>query len=138
MERSVIVHGNLSDPTHIVLDEPVTELQGMVEVSLRPARAAATPATPEAKDASDAFSAPTTAARQKALAAAYPEEYVVLVGDSVLVHTRDKEEAFARYDAAVEQGGEEPIVIPPGALRRTPPPVLRGRMFAGPSRGPDR
>jgi hypothetical protein len=67
------------------------------------------------------------AARQKALAAAYPEEYVVLVGDRVLVHTQDKEEAFARYDAAVEQGGEEPIVIPPGALRQTPPPVLRGR-----------
>jgi hypothetical protein len=135
MERSVIVHGNLSDPTHIVLDEPVTELWGTVEVSLRPSRAVATPATPDARDA---FSVPTTAARQKALAAAYPEEYVVLVGDRVIVHTRDKEEAFARYDAAVEQGGEEPIVIPPGALRQTPPPVLRGRMFAGPSRGTDR
>ncbi len=129
MERSVIVHGNLSDPTHIVLDEPVTELQGMVEVSLRPARTGTTPVPP------DASSTPTTAARQKALAAAYPEEYVVLVGDRILVHTRDKEEAFARYDAAVEQGGEEPIVIPPGVLRQTPPPVLRGRMFAGASKG---
>jgi hypothetical protein len=131
MERSVIVHGNLNDPTHIVLDEPVTELRGMVEVSLRPAPVVATPATPDA-------TAPTTAARQKALAAAYPEEYVVLIGDRVIVHTRDKEEAFARYDAAVEQGGEEPIVIPPGALRQTPPPVLRGRMFARSSRGTDR
>lgn len=138
MERSVIVHGNLSDPTHIVLDEPVTELRGMVEVSLRPARPAVTPALPDARDASDALSAPTTAARQKALAAAYPEEYVVLVGERVLVHTRDKEEAFACHDAAAEQGGEEPIVIPPGALRQTPPPVLRGRMFAGPSRGTNR
>ena len=135
MERSVIVHGNLSDPTHIVLDEPVTELRGMVEVSLRPARAVVTSVPPDARDAAEAPSAPTTAARQKALAAAYPEEYVVLVGERVLVHTRDKEEAFARYDAAVEQGGEEPIVIPPGALRQTPPPVLRGRMFAGASRG---
>ena len=137
MERSVIVHGNLSDPTHIVLNEPVTELRGMVEVSLRPSRAVATPVPPDAREASDASSAPTTAARQKALAAAYPEEYVVLVGDRVLVHTRDKEEAFERYDAVVEQGDEEPIVIPPGALRQTPPPVLRGRMFAGPSRGTD-
>ena len=114
MERSVIAGGNLGDSTHLVLDEPVTELRGRVEVSLRPAPVA-TPAPPDARDASDAFS--TTAARQKALAAAYPEEYVVLVGDRVLVHTRDEEEAFARYEAAVERGGEEPIVIPPGALR---------------------
>ena len=116
MERSVIAGGNLGDSTHLVLDEPVTELRGRVEVSLRPAPVA-TPEPPDARDASDASSAPTTAARQKALAAAYPEEYVVLVGDRVLVHTRDEEEAFARYEAAVERGGEEPIVIPPGALR---------------------
>ena len=80
----------------------------MVEVSLRPARAVATLAPLDARDASDASSAPTTAARQKALAAAYPEEYVVLVGEHVLVHTRDKEEAFARYDTAVEQGDQGP------------------------------
>ncbi len=84
---------------------------------------------PEVEDASSASGcAPrTTAARQKALAGAYPDEYVVLVGDRIVVHTKDKEEA---YNAAFEQDGEEPIVVPPGALRQIPPPVVRGRRLS--------
>ena len=35
MERAIVVRGMLSDPTHIELDEPVTELQGPVEVVVR-------------------------------------------------------------------------------------------------------
>jgi hypothetical protein len=35
MDRAIIVRGNLSDPKHIELDEPVTEVQGPVEVVLR-------------------------------------------------------------------------------------------------------
>jgi len=66
--------------------------------------------------------------RQAALAAQYPDEYVVLRGEHLLVHTPDKDEAFAGYEAALEQGGgEEPILIPSGARRRIPRPVVRGR-----------
>jgi hypothetical protein len=43
MEYSIVVQGSLSDPRHIELDEPVTELRGVVEVILRPARTAASP-----------------------------------------------------------------------------------------------
>lgn len=36
MERPIVVHGRISAPRRIELDEPVTELQGEVEVMLRP------------------------------------------------------------------------------------------------------
>jgi len=36
MERAVVVRGNLNDPRHIELDEPVSEIQGPVEVTVRP------------------------------------------------------------------------------------------------------
>ncbi|MBI3302949.1 MAG: hypothetical protein HYZ72_12860 [Deltaproteobacteria bacterium] len=35
MERIIVVRGTLNDPTHIELDEPVTELHGPVEVVVR-------------------------------------------------------------------------------------------------------
>lgn len=41
MEYGIVVRGSISDPKHIELDEPVTELRGLVEVILRPAREAA-------------------------------------------------------------------------------------------------
>ena len=36
MERAIIVRGTLSDPLHIELAEPVTELRGEVEIVVRP------------------------------------------------------------------------------------------------------
>lgn len=36
MERAIVVRGKLSAPKRIELDEPVTELEGEVEVVLRP------------------------------------------------------------------------------------------------------
>jgi hypothetical protein len=48
MEYSIVVQGSLSDPRHIELDEPVTELRGVVEVILRPARLAAAPSASSA------------------------------------------------------------------------------------------
>ena len=36
MERVVVVRGHLSDPNHIDLDEPVSDIRGAVEVTLRP------------------------------------------------------------------------------------------------------
>jgi hypothetical protein len=36
MERTIVVRGNLNDPSHIELDEPVCDIQGPVEVTLRP------------------------------------------------------------------------------------------------------
>src|SRR5437762_6678637 len=35
MERAIVVTGTLSDPTYIELDEPVTEIQGTVEIVVR-------------------------------------------------------------------------------------------------------
>ncbi len=72
--------------------------------------------------------APTQEERQAALADDYPDEYVVLLGERIVVHTTNKDEAYAHYDAAFgEAGNVEPIVIPPGALRRIGPPIIRGR-----------
>jgi hypothetical protein len=39
MERAIVVRGRLADPRHIELDEPVTEVQGSVEVVLRATQA---------------------------------------------------------------------------------------------------
>ena len=39
MERAIVVRGVLSDPLHIELAEPVTEIQGEVEVVVRSASA---------------------------------------------------------------------------------------------------
>ncbi len=36
MERAVLVRGRLADCQHIELDEPVTEMEGPVEVEIRP------------------------------------------------------------------------------------------------------
>ena len=38
MERAIVVRGKLSRQRHIELDEPVSEMEGPVEVVLRPAR----------------------------------------------------------------------------------------------------
>jgi hypothetical protein len=39
MERAIVVRGKLAGARHIELEEPVTEIEGEVEVVLRPARA---------------------------------------------------------------------------------------------------
>lgn len=39
MDKAIVVHGRLEDSTHLVLDEPVTEVRGEVEVVLRAAAA---------------------------------------------------------------------------------------------------
>ena len=71
-------------------------------------------------------------ARQAALAAGWPDEYVVLRGEQVLLHTPDKGDAFACYEEALEQPGDDaPLVVPPGAKRQLPRPVFRGRALAG-------
>lgn len=71
-------------------------------------------------------------ARQAALASAYPDEYVVFLGERLVAHTASRDEAHARYEAAFGQpDGLEPIVVLPGASRRLGPPVLRGRAVSG-------
>lgn len=35
MERAIVVRGKLTDAQHIELDEPVTEMEGLVDVVLR-------------------------------------------------------------------------------------------------------
>lgn len=47
MHRTRIVEGHLVDPRHIELDEPVSDLQGRVQVTVRPITQPA-PGTPEA------------------------------------------------------------------------------------------
>lgn len=36
MKRAVVVRGTLSDPSHIELEEPVSDIRGPVEVTVRP------------------------------------------------------------------------------------------------------
>ena len=36
MDRAIVVRGNLSDPSHIELDEPLSGINGPVEVTVRP------------------------------------------------------------------------------------------------------
>lgn len=36
MQRALVIRGRLADSRHIVLDEPVEEMQGEVEITLRP------------------------------------------------------------------------------------------------------
>ncbi|WP_437631724.1 FitA-like ribbon-helix-helix domain-containing protein [Sorangium sp. So ce854] len=109
--------------------DPDAELDADTDASEQAADTARPGSSPQPDSASDMPDprAQALAERQAALAEAYPDEYVVLVEERLLAHTRDKDEAYARYDAAFEQGAGEPIVIPPGALRRIAPPVLRGR-----------
>ena len=38
MEQTVVVRGRLNDPSHIELDEPLSEIRGAVEVTIRPVR----------------------------------------------------------------------------------------------------
>jgi hypothetical protein len=49
MERAIVVRGILSDPLHIELAEPVTELRGEVEVVVRSA------STPQPQPRQDIF-----------------------------------------------------------------------------------
>ena len=41
MERTVVVQGKLSDPSHIELDEPLSDIHGRVQVTVRPIEQAA-------------------------------------------------------------------------------------------------
>lgn len=50
MEKAVIVRGRLSDPTHVELDEAVTDVAGSVEVVLRQAAVANEQVTPDVFD----------------------------------------------------------------------------------------
>lgn len=36
MDRAIVVRGILSDPSHIELEQPVSDLHGQVEVTVRP------------------------------------------------------------------------------------------------------
>lgn len=84
--------------------------------------------SPDTDRSNGLHNAQTQEERQAALADDYPNEYVVLLGERVVVHTTNKDEAYAHYDSAFgEAGSVEPIIIPPGALRRIGPPIMRGR-----------
>jgi len=36
MDRAIVVHGTLTDPSHIELEQPVADVQGRVELTVRP------------------------------------------------------------------------------------------------------
>jgi hypothetical protein len=46
MDHAFVVRGSLSDPMHIVLEEPIAGIRGVVEVVVRAAPSAAPPAQP--------------------------------------------------------------------------------------------
>jgi hypothetical protein len=114
-------------------------LMGQGDVDDTPKRSAAATVRSSSEDrgpeASSGQGERTLGERQAALAAAYPDEYVVLVGERIVVHTANREEAYSHHDAAFdEEGGIEPIVVAPGPLRRLGPPVVRGRALSGKGR----
>ena len=43
MQRAIVIRGRLADSRHIELDEPIDELHGDVEITLRPVVEAARP-----------------------------------------------------------------------------------------------
>lgn len=58
----------------------------------------------------------------------YPDEYVVLVGSHVLVHTPQQREALVRYADALREVGVKAQLIPPRSKSRpSRPAVVRGR-----------
>jgi hypothetical protein len=63
----------------------------------------------------------------------YPEEYVVLSGARILLHTPRQKEAFARYVTALKESpGSAPRLIPPRSRSRTETPtIIRGRAITG-------
>lgn len=62
MERTVVVRGRVVDNRHIELDEPVEEVSGAVEVTLRPAAA---PVEEEDEDILDFLARITRGTRSK-------------------------------------------------------------------------
>ncbi len=69
--------------------------------------------------------------RQYLLARQYPEEYVVLMGDAIVHHTRDREEAADAFDrAALGSSSLRPVIVSPASKPRRFP-VVRGRALAG-------
>ena len=71
------------------------------------------------------------AEKQHHLAAQYPGEYVVLVGEHVVHHSSDRQEAIEAYrHAAVDDPSHRPVVVSPGSRPRKPP-IVRGRALAG-------
>ena len=62
----------------------------------------------------------------------YPDEYVVLVGKDVRLHTKDREEAFLCYEEILETSpGLLPTVIGPWGPEKDYPFSARGRSLAG-------
>lgn len=62
--------------------------------------------------------------------AQYPDEWVLLIGDRLYAHTKDKDAIWDYWDRAWDERKEddpEPMVVPPYPKRGAPLPVFRGR-----------
>ncbi len=72
---------------------------------------------------------------QYRLARQHPGEYVVLVGEQIVSHSPDRQEAFRAYDQAfLDFPGRDPVIAEPdGGPKR--PPVVRGRSLTRSLRG---
>ncbi len=70
------------------------------------------------------------AEEQYRLASRYPNEYVILVGECIVHHSPDREQAAQAYDrAALASSSMRPVIVRPGSGPRNPP-VVRGRALA--------
>ncbi len=78
--------------------------------------------TPSAGDAHDA----TLAERQYRLAGRYPDEYVVLIGEEIVHHGMDRQQAAEAYQRAAIDAAQTPVIVSPGETPRRPP-LVRGR-----------
>ena len=71
------------------------------------------------------------ATEQYRLAGHYPEEYVVLVGERIVHHCSDRQQAIQAYQrAAVDDPSNRPVIVSPGEQPRKPL-LVRGRTLTG-------
>ena len=71
------------------------------------------------------------AEEQYRLAEQYPDEYVVLVGERIVHHGADRQQAARAYQrVAVESPSNRPVIVSPGEKPRKPL-LVRGRALTG-------
>lgn len=70
--------------------------------------------------------------RQYELAGQYPDDYVVLVGERILHHSPDREEALTAFQRVAESFyPERPALVRPGGCPPRRRPMARGRSLSG-------
>lgn len=71
------------------------------------------------------------AEKQYRLANQYPKEYVILIGERIVHHSVDRQQAVQAYRRIeVDELSNRPVIVSPGKPPRKPP-MVRGRALTG-------